>query len=169
MPVLRLGDKDYHLCPYLLSGVGVRGCGLCGKEVLWSNLCIVSPRASGAPVICQNPGVRLLLQLYSDPLSQALGQAHVTYSPVANQPHLPAGGLVKGDEVMAINGKIVTDYTLAEAEALLQKAWNQGVSVTLLPASLPCLLASNPGLCNQGLEPGFLVPGWVSRIQATLG
>lgn len=76
---------------------------------------------------------------------------------------------MKGDEVMAINGKIVTDYTLAEAEALLQKAWNQGVSVTLLPASLPCLLASNPGLCNQGLEPGFLVPGWVSRIQATLG
>lgn len=47
---------------------------------------------------------------------------------------------------MAINGKIVTDYTLAEAEAALQKAWNQGVRVTLLPASLPCLLASNPGL-----------------------
>ncbi|XP_054442245.1 harmonin [Pteronotus mesoamericanus] len=36
------------------------------------------------------------------------------------------GGIVKGDEVMAINGKIVTDYTLAEAEAALQKAWNQG-------------------------------------------
>lgn len=35
---------------------------------------------------------------------------------------------MKGDEVMAINGKIVTDYTLAEAEAALQKAWNQGVS-----------------------------------------
>lgn len=94
----------------------------------------------------QNPKVGLLLQLYSDPLSHALGQAHVTYSPVANQPHLPTGGLVKGDEVMAINGKIVTDYTLAEAEAALQKAWNQGVRVTLLPASLPCLLASNPGL-----------------------
>ncbi|XP_008070026.1 harmonin isoform X1 [Carlito syrichta] len=36
------------------------------------------------------------------------------------------GGVVKGDEIMAINGKIVTDYTLAEAEATLQKAWNQG-------------------------------------------
>ncbi|XP_021119534.1 harmonin isoform X11 [Heterocephalus glaber] len=36
------------------------------------------------------------------------------------------GGLVKGDEIMAINGKIITDYTLAEAEATLQKAWNQG-------------------------------------------
>ncbi|XP_078289407.1 harmonin isoform X4 [Panthera onca] len=36
------------------------------------------------------------------------------------------GGIVKGDEVMAINGKIVTDYTLAEAEATLQKAWSQG-------------------------------------------
>ncbi|KAL2806391.1 harmonin isoform c [Daubentonia madagascariensis] len=36
------------------------------------------------------------------------------------------GGIVKGDEVMAINGKTVTDCTLAEAEAALQKAWNQG-------------------------------------------
>ncbi|XP_063107851.1 harmonin isoform X3 [Cavia porcellus] len=36
------------------------------------------------------------------------------------------GGIVKGDEIMAINGKIVTDYTLAEAEAALQKAWSQG-------------------------------------------
>uniref|UniRef100_A0A5F9D412 Harmonin n=1 Tax=Oryctolagus cuniculus TaxID=9986 RepID=A0A5F9D412_RABIT len=36
------------------------------------------------------------------------------------------GGIVKGDEIMAINGKIVTDYTLAEAEATLQRAWNQG-------------------------------------------
>ncbi|CAH7458825.1 Ush1c [Phodopus roborovskii] len=36
------------------------------------------------------------------------------------------GGVVKGDEIMAINGKIVTDYTLAEAEAALHKAWNQG-------------------------------------------
>ncbi|XP_032096777.1 harmonin isoform X9 [Sapajus apella] len=36
------------------------------------------------------------------------------------------GGIVKGDEIMAINGKIATDYTLAEAEAALQKAWNQG-------------------------------------------
>lgn len=60
---------------------------------------------------------------------------------------------------MAINGKIVTDYTLAEAEAALQKAWNQGVRANLLPVSLPCLLASNPGLCNQALEPGFLIPG----------
>ncbi|XP_029419513.1 harmonin isoform X1 [Nannospalax galili] len=36
------------------------------------------------------------------------------------------GGVVKGDEIMAINSKIVTDYTLAEAEAALQRAWNQG-------------------------------------------
>ncbi|XP_059565041.1 harmonin isoform X4 [Myotis daubentonii] len=47
------------------------------------------------------------------------------------------GGLVKGDEVMAINGKIVTDYTLAEAEAALQKAWNQG-------AAEPGVLSSEP-------------------------
>ncbi|KAK1335908.1 hypothetical protein QTO34_003707 [Cnephaeus nilssonii] len=47
------------------------------------------------------------------------------------------GGLVKGDEVMAINGKIVTDYTLAEAEAALQKAWNQGDWIDLVVAVCP--------------------------------
>lgn len=42
---------------------------------------------------------------------------------------------------MAINGKIVTDYTLAEAEAALQKAWNQGgVRMSLSPSSLPTCL-----------------------------
>lgn len=71
------------------------------------------------------------------PRSQALGQAHLTCSPVTNQSHLPAGGIVKGDEVMAINGKIVTDYTLAEAEATLQKAWNQGDWIDLVIAVSP--------------------------------
>ncbi|XP_044114848.1 harmonin isoform X3 [Neovison vison] len=47
------------------------------------------------------------------------------------------GGIVKGDEVMAINGKIVTDYTLAEAEATLQKAWSQGDWVDLVVAVCP--------------------------------
>ncbi|KAF6334657.1 USH1 protein network component harmonin [Rhinolophus ferrumequinum] len=47
------------------------------------------------------------------------------------------GGIVKGDEVMAINGKIVTDYTLAEAEALLQKAWSQGDWIELVVAVCP--------------------------------
>ncbi|XP_059785562.1 harmonin isoform X2 [Balaenoptera ricei] len=47
------------------------------------------------------------------------------------------GGIVKGDEVMAINGKIVTDYTLAEAEAALQKAWNQGDWIDLVIAVCP--------------------------------
>ncbi|XP_067605822.1 harmonin isoform X2 [Pseudorca crassidens] len=47
------------------------------------------------------------------------------------------GGIVKGDEVMAINGKIVTDYTLAEAEAALQKAWNQGDWIDLVVAVCP--------------------------------
>ncbi|XP_074128431.1 harmonin isoform X2 [Sminthopsis crassicaudata] len=36
------------------------------------------------------------------------------------------GGIVKGDEIMAINGRIVMDFTLAEAQATLQKAWHQG-------------------------------------------
>ncbi|XP_043757760.1 harmonin isoform X1 [Cervus elaphus] len=47
------------------------------------------------------------------------------------------GGIVKGDEIMAINGKIVTDYTLAEAEAALQKAWNQGDWIDLVIAVCP--------------------------------
>nr|XP_023501903.1 harmonin isoform X3 [Equus caballus] len=47
------------------------------------------------------------------------------------------GGIVKGDEVMAINGKIVTDYTLAEAEAALQKAWSQGDWIDLVVAVCP--------------------------------
>uniref|UniRef100_A0A9L0J405 USH1 protein network component harmonin n=1 Tax=Equus asinus TaxID=9793 RepID=A0A9L0J405_EQUAS len=47
------------------------------------------------------------------------------------------GGIVKGDEVMAINGKIATDYTLAEAEAALQKAWSQGDWIDLVVAVCP--------------------------------
>uniref|UniRef100_A0A8D1Y3K5 Harmonin n=1 Tax=Sus scrofa TaxID=9823 RepID=A0A8D1Y3K5_PIG len=47
------------------------------------------------------------------------------------------GGIVRGDEVMAINGKIITDYTLAEAEAALQKAWNQGDWIDLVIAVCP--------------------------------
>ncbi|XP_049746541.1 harmonin isoform X1 [Elephas maximus indicus] len=47
------------------------------------------------------------------------------------------GGIVKGDEIMAINGKIVTDYTLAEAEAALQKAWSQGDWIDLVIAVCP--------------------------------
>ncbi|CAK7314994.1 USH1C [Vulpes lagopus] len=47
------------------------------------------------------------------------------------------GGIVKGDEVMAINGKIVMDYTLAEAEATLQKAWSQGDWIDLVVAVCP--------------------------------
>ncbi|XP_078537189.1 harmonin [Lissotriton helveticus] len=36
------------------------------------------------------------------------------------------GGIVKGDEIMAVNGKILTDVTLTEAQATLTKAWNKG-------------------------------------------
>lgn len=36
------------------------------------------------------------------------------------------GGIVKGDEIMVINGKIVIDYILVEVEVVLQKVWNQG-------------------------------------------
>ena len=109
-----------------------------------------------------NPRVRPLLQPYSDALFS-------TYSPVACQPSFPAGGIVKGDEIMAINGKIVTDYTLAEAEAALQKAWNQGVRTNPLLSSLPGLPASNPGLFSQTLQSGYPIPEQISKVQVTPG
>ncbi|XP_042641446.1 harmonin isoform X2 [Tyto alba] len=36
------------------------------------------------------------------------------------------GGIVKGDEILAVNGKILIDTRLAEAQATLAKAWNVG-------------------------------------------
>ncbi|XP_017582087.1 PREDICTED: harmonin isoform X3 [Corvus brachyrhynchos] len=36
------------------------------------------------------------------------------------------GGIVKGDEILAVNGKILVDSKLAEAQATLAKAWNMG-------------------------------------------
>uniref|UniRef100_A0A8C5I9M5 USH1 protein network component harmonin n=1 Tax=Junco hyemalis TaxID=40217 RepID=A0A8C5I9M5_JUNHY len=36
------------------------------------------------------------------------------------------GGIVKGDEILAVNGKILIDSKLAEAQATLAKAWNMG-------------------------------------------
>lgn len=75
---------------------------------------------------------------------------------------------MKGDEIMAINGKIVTDYTLAEAEAALQKAWNQG-GVRASPSPLPLPPASDPGLTmamaksragTQGPDSGLDLKGW---------
>ncbi|XP_037696015.1 harmonin isoform X5 [Choloepus didactylus] len=77
------------------------------------------------------------------------------------------GGIVKGDEIMAINGKIVTDYTLAEAEAALQKAWNQGgdwidLVVAVCPpkeyddelSSLSSSAAESPPLLRRLLKDG---------------
>ncbi|XP_063800166.1 harmonin isoform X2 [Pseudophryne corroboree] len=36
------------------------------------------------------------------------------------------GGIVRGDEILAVNGKILTDVTLSEAQSTLAKAWNSG-------------------------------------------
>uniref|UniRef100_A0A8C1SXF3 Usher syndrome 1C n=1 Tax=Cyprinus carpio TaxID=7962 RepID=A0A8C1SXF3_CYPCA len=36
------------------------------------------------------------------------------------------GGVVSGDEIMAVNGKILTDVTLAEGQTSLAQAWNSG-------------------------------------------
>ncbi|RXN20131.1 harmonin isoform X2 [Labeo rohita] len=36
------------------------------------------------------------------------------------------GGVVSGDEIMAVNGKILTDVTLAEGQNSLSQAWNSG-------------------------------------------
>ncbi|XP_038663724.1 harmonin isoform X3 [Scyliorhinus canicula] len=36
------------------------------------------------------------------------------------------GGIVKGDQIMAVNGKILTDATLHEAQTTVAKSWNSG-------------------------------------------
>ncbi|KAM3919082.1 harmonin isoform 2-T2 [Leptodactylus fuscus] len=36
------------------------------------------------------------------------------------------GGIVRGDEILAVNGKILTDVTLAEAQSTLSRAWSAG-------------------------------------------
>lgn len=36
------------------------------------------------------------------------------------------GGIVPGDELMAVNGKILTDATLTEGQNSLTRAWNSG-------------------------------------------
>ncbi|XP_072127472.1 harmonin [Mobula birostris] len=36
------------------------------------------------------------------------------------------GGIVKGDQIMAVNGKILIDATLPEAQTTLAKSWNSG-------------------------------------------
>ncbi|XP_051546154.1 harmonin-like isoform X2 [Myxocyprinus asiaticus] len=36
------------------------------------------------------------------------------------------GGVVEGDEIMAVNGKILTDVTLAEGQTSLTQAWHSG-------------------------------------------
>lgn len=36
------------------------------------------------------------------------------------------GGIVPGDELMAVNGKILIDATLTEGQNSLARAWNSG-------------------------------------------
>ncbi|KAJ8343492.1 hypothetical protein SKAU_G00308210 [Synaphobranchus kaupii] len=51
------------------------------------------------------------------------------------------GGIVQGDEVMAVNGKILTDATLTEGQSSLARAWNSGgVSLT----GLTLVIAASP-------------------------
>lgn len=40
--------------------------------------------------------------------------------------HVISGGIVSGDEIMAVNGKILTDVTLAEGQTSMAQAWNSG-------------------------------------------
>ncbi|XP_011748456.2 harmonin isoform X1 [Macaca nemestrina] len=93
------------------------------------------------------------------------------------------GGIVKGDEIMAVNGKTVTDYTLAEAEAALQKAWNQGgdwidLVVAVCPpkeyddelASLPSSAAESPQPVRKLLEDRAAVHrhGFLLQLEPTV-
>lgn len=47
-----------------------------------------------------------------------------------------SGGVVAGDEIMAVNGKILTDVTLTEGQNSLARAWNSGGVRTFKLAAL---------------------------------
>lgn len=47
-----------------------------------------------------------------------------------------SGGVVAGDEIMAVNGKILTDVTLTEGQNSLARAWNSGGVRTFKSAAL---------------------------------
>lgn len=38
----------------------------------------------------------------------------------------PVGGIVPGDELMAVNGKVLLDAALSEGQNALTRAWNSG-------------------------------------------
>ncbi|KAM5224383.1 harmonin isoform 7-T7 [Hipposideros larvatus] len=76
------------------------------------------------------------------------------------------GGIVKGDEVMAINGKVVTDYTLAEAEALLQKAWNQGAAESEVLSSVPRKLTRWDWDPHEGMWRREDLRDWIDLVVA---
>lgn len=66
----------------------------------------------------------------------------------------PPGGIVKGDEILAVNGKILIDSRLAEAQATLAKAWNVGGVSNLeccyiLPVTLTEVCCSSVTLPHQ--------------------
>lgn len=53
---------------------------------------------------------------------------------------LSVGGIVSGDELMAVNGKILLDASLSEGQNSLTRAWNSGgVGLSFLK-SFKCLL-----------------------------
>lgn len=54
----------------------------------------------------------------------------------------PAGGIVRGDEILSVNGKILTDVTLSEAQSTLSRAWNSGG----VSAALQSILSGGGGL-----------------------
>lgn len=53
------------------------------------------------------------------------------------------GGVVPGDELMAVNGKILVDATLTEGQNYLARAWNSGgVGLRLEENEMPYFLFS---------------------------
>lgn len=72
---------------------------------------------------------------------------------------LSAGGIVPGDELMAVNGKILTGASLTEGQNSLARAWNSGgVREKQLHAV---------GDLRQTLMPGLLNPqDWIDVVIA---
>jgi len=61
--------------------------------------------------------------------------------------HVISGGVVSGDEIMAVNGKILTDVTLAEGQTSMAQAWNSGGVWPSLQIKQPIPL--NQFICEQ--------------------
>lgn len=71
--------------------------------------------------------------------------------------HGISGGVVAGDEIMAVNGKILSDVTLTEGQNSLARAWSSGgvrtFKLFILPTKIFWSLVLVPNMIQNMNEP----------------